>query len=48
MKLTPRLEAKLTTDSTEHWVELLNADDPELGPLELFTLSWRSMVRLCR
>ncbi len=68
MKLTPRLEAKLTTDSTEHWVELLNAkgipagailgleqalaapqvahrrsiqtiDDPELGPLELFTLT---------
>ncbi len=66
--LTPLLEAKLTTDSTVHWVELLNAkgipagailgleqaltapqvahrrsiqtiEDPELGPLELFTLT---------
>ncbi|HSP14732.1 MAG TPA: CoA transferase [Thermoanaerobaculia bacterium] len=66
--LTPLLEAKLMTNTTEHWVEALNAkgipsgailgleealsapqiahrgpiqtvDDPELGPLKLFTLT---------
>jgi len=68
--LTPLLEAKLATNTTEHWVEVLNAkgipsgailgleealsapqiahrrsiqtvDDPELGPLKLFTLTAR-------
>ena len=66
--LTPLLEARLTTNTTDHWVEVLNAkgipsgailgleealrapqvahrqsiqtvEDPELGALELFTLT---------